>query len=55
MSAATIRARYGSIWPAVEYELDPVTHERTGRTRKRQFVSYRRPHDPKPITTWEFR
>lgn len=50
----SIRERYGSIWPAIEYELDPVTHQRTGRTRKRQFISYPRPWDPKPIVPWEF-
>lgn len=41
--------------PAIEHELDPLTFERTGRTRKRQFVSYTRPWDPKPIIPWEFR
>lgn len=39
----------------LEYEVDPVTLRRTGRTRKRQFVSYPRPHDQKPIIQWWFR
>lgn len=49
-----IRYLYGSIYPAWEYELDTATHEKTGRRRKRQFISYPRPHDPKPIKPWPF-
>ncbi len=39
--------------PCIEYELDD-NGVCTGRTRKRQFISYPRPHDRKPIIPWGF-
>ncbi len=52
MSPAEIAKRYGRLFPAWEHEL--LDGARTGRRRKRQFVSYPRPHDPKPIVPWGF-
>ncbi len=49
----SILYRYGRLYPAWEHELD-AEHRRTGRKRKRAFVSYPRPWDPKPIIVWEF-
>lgn len=49
MTPEQILAKYGRIYPAWEYEL--ADGQRTGRRRKRQYVSYPRPHDPKPIVT----
>ena len=55
MTPEQILAKYGRIYPAWEYELTGHDGERTGRKRARQFVSYPRPWDPKPIVPREFR
>lgn len=52
MTPERILVLYGRIHPAWEYEL--VDGTRTGRRRKRQFVSYTRPWDPRPIVPWGF-
>lgn len=54
MTPAQILFKYGRIYPAWEYELD-ANMARTGRKRARQFISYPRPWDPKPISPREFR
>lgn len=54
LTPARILFLYGRIFPAWEYELDAATLERTGRKRKRQFISYPRPWDMKPIRPWGF-
>lgn len=53
MTPERILYLYGRIYPAWEYELD-AEHRRTGRRRKRQFISYDRPKDPRPIIPWAF-
>lgn len=54
MTPAEILYRYGRLFPAWEYELG-TDGKRTGRRRPRQFVSYPRPWDPRPIVPREFR
>ena len=56
MTPARILLLYGTRYPAWEYELVTVDGalQRSGRRRKRQYVSYPRPHDPRPIIPWDF-
>lgn len=57
MTPARYLTLYGRM-PRIEHELTGRNGERTGRTRRRQFVSFPRPHIDgpklKPIVPWEF-